>query len=171
MSTMGWGHVVLLLVPRNLSVGGGNHVHMVPIYVTDGICARPHRGIPSSGGSICTSNTILSSPALGSSTTSAFATVPRTRRRCRRLMKLLLMSQQQVPPSKASCTFWALEWFLFGVGTLVTFQMFQSGKRTLASSTDMRTRLVGLGWRKLLRRSRGGGSSSSSVHRNRRGFR
>ena len=43
-------------------------------------------------------------------------------------MKLLLVTQKQVSPGKASCALWAFERLFFGMGPLVTFQMFQSGK-------------------------------------------
>lgn len=103
-------------------------MHMVSVHMANSIRARSHRGIPGPG-SVGASNTVLSSSALsGSGTTSTLTAVPRSRRGRCRLVKLLLVPQEQVSPSKASCTFRTLERFLFSVGTLMTFQMFQSGK-------------------------------------------
>lgn len=129
VSAVGWGHV-MLLGPRNLGIRGRDHMHMVPIHMADGIRARSHRSIIGGGSrGICTSDAVLSSSALsGSSTASTFTTVSWSRRGRRSLVKLLLVSQEQISPSKASCAFRALERFLLGVGTFMTFQMFQSGK-------------------------------------------
>lgn len=113
----------------NLGVRGSDHMHVVSVYMTNSVCAGPHRAIPSgSGRGICTSNAVLSSSALGGRTAGTLATVSRTRRGGRRLVELLLVTQEQVSSSEASRAFWTLEGFLFGVGALVTFQVFQSGK-------------------------------------------
>ena len=62
-------------------------------------------------------------------------------------MKLLLVAQKQISSSKTSCALGTFEGFLFGVGAFVTFQVLQASKGALASSTNMGTRLVGLGGR------------------------
>lgn len=62
-------------------------------------------------------------------------------------MQLLLVAQQQVPPSKTSFAIGALKWLLFGVGTLMPLQMLKTSKCALTSRANMWTRLVGLwGW-------------------------
>lgn len=119
----------MLLVSRHLGVGCGNHVHMIPIDMTDGIRTGPHRGITSGRGIRGTSNAILPSSALGgSSAASAFATVPWARRGSCRLVELLLMPQEQIPPSKASCAFRTFERFFLCMRAFVTFQVFQTGE-------------------------------------------
>lgn len=60
-------------------------------------------------------------------------------------MQLLLVPQQQITSSKASCAVGAFERFLLGVRALMTLQVLQSRKRATASSTNMRPRLVCLG--------------------------
>lgn len=130
MAAVGRGHM-MLLVSCDLSIGSRNHMHMIAVDMANSICAGPHRGIRRGGlgGSICTSNAILTSSALScGSAASTFATVSRPRRGGRGLVKLLLVAQEQISPGKASCAFGALERFLFSVGTFVTFQVFQSGK-------------------------------------------
>lgn len=63
-------------------------------------------------------------------------------------MQLLLVAQQQIPPSKTSFAIGALKWLLFGMGSLVPLQMLKASKCALTSRADMRTRLVGLwGWK------------------------
>lgn len=61
-------------------------------------------------------------------------------------MQLLLVTQEQIPSGKASCAFWTFKGLLFGVRSLMAFQMLQPGKGALAGPADMWTRLVGLGW-------------------------
>lgn len=60
-------------------------------------------------------------------------------------MQLLLVSQQKIPSGKTSSALVTCKWFLFGVGTLVPLQMFQSSKRSSASCTNMGSRLIGFG--------------------------
>lgn len=64
-------------------------------------------------------------------------------------MKLLLVSQQQIATGKASCALGTLEGLFLCVGTLVTFQMLQSGKRALTSRAHMGAGFIGLGRREI----------------------
>jgi hypothetical protein len=59
-------------------------------------------------------------------------------------MQLLLVSEKQVPSSKAPCAFRALKGFLLCVRALMSFQMLQSGKGALTSLTNVRAGLIGL---------------------------
>lgn len=77
-------------------------------------------------------------------------------------MKLLLMPQKQISPSKASRAFWTLKRLLLGMGSLMALQMLKAGKRALAGATDVRSGFIGL-WRREIGRTLG-------VHRNGRGF-
>lgn len=62
-------------------------------------------------------------------------------------MQLLLVAQQQVPPSKTPFAIGALKWLLLCMGALMPLQMLEASKCALTSRTDMWTRLVGLwGW-------------------------
>ena len=63
-------------------------------------------------------------------------------------MKLLLMSQQQISPCKASGAFRAFKGLFLGVRSFVTFQMLESSKRTTTGSTHVRPWFVCLGRRK-----------------------
>lgn len=60
-------------------------------------------------------------------------------------MQLLLMPQEQIAASKAPGALWTLEWFFFGVGSLVALQVLQTGKGALASAADVGSRFVSLG--------------------------
>ena len=55
------------------------------------------------------------------------------------------MPKEQIPSGKAPRALWTFERFLFRMGPFMSFEMFQPGKRPSTSSTDMRSRLVGLG--------------------------
>lgn len=61
-------------------------------------------------------------------------------------MKLLLMSEEEIPTSETSGTFRAFEWLLLRVRTLMTLQVLQTSKRPGTCCTDVRPRLIGLGW-------------------------
>lgn len=78
-------------------------------------------------------------------------------------MQLLLVAQQQVPPSKTSFAIGALKWLLFGVGTLMPLQMLKTSKCALTCRADMWTRLVGF-W------GREGGRRCLGVNGNGGGF-
>jgi hypothetical protein len=60
-------------------------------------------------------------------------------------MQLLLMPEQQITTSKASCAIGAFKGLLLGVRALMTLQVLQSRKGATAGSTDMRPGLVCLG--------------------------
>lgn len=85
------------------------------------------------------------------------ATIAGTGRRSRRLVKLLLVTQQHIATGEASIAFRTLEGFLLGVGALVSLEMFQSGERPLAGAANVRARLIRLGRREISRVIVGGG--------------
>ncbi len=161
-----------VLIPGDGSVGGSDHLHVVRVDVADGICPRAHRAIVRGGGrgrgsssSVCSGNAVLSSAALGgSSTAGALPSVPWARGGGGGLVKLLLVAQQQVPTSKASCALGTLKGLLLGVRAFVPLQMLEAGEGALAGSADMRTRLVGLGRRKGRGRGSRRGSFGGRVH-------
>lgn len=133
-----------------------NHLHRTLVDVADRVGPRAHGRSVTVRISVRVGDAVLAGSALGGSTTRRFASVPWAGRGCGRLMELLLVSQQQIATGKASGAFWALKWLLLRVGTLVSLEMLESRKRTLAGSADMRARLVGL-WRgEVGRRFRGG---------------
>lgn len=93
---------------------------------------------------------IFANPAARYCAAHAFsAAASRTRRCAPDRMELLLVPQQEIPAGKASRALLAFEGFLLGMRSLVSFQVFQSCERTSAGTADMRSRLVGLGRRKL----------------------
>ena len=134
--------------------------------MADGVRPGPHRGSRTSGhgsSSGACDAVFPNSASAACGTTSALSTIARTRRRCGRLVQLLLVSQKQIPSGKASRALWTFERLLFGVRALVTLQVLQAGKGALAGLADMRARLVGLGWWEVARRRLG-------VYRDRRSF-
>lgn len=64
------------------------------------------------------------------------------RRGCGSKMKLLLMSQKQVPACKTPCALWTLERLLFRMGSFVPLKMLEARKGALAGTTDVRTRFI-----------------------------
>ena len=62
-------------------------------------------------------------------------------------MEFLLGSEEEVPAGEASRTLGALERLLLGMGTLMTLQMLEPGKRSIAGPADVRPRFVSLGGR------------------------
>jgi hypothetical protein len=64
-------------------------------------------------------------------------------------VKLLLVTQQQIAAGEASFAFGTLEGFFFGVGALVSLEMFQSGEGSLAGVANVQARLVRLGRREI----------------------
>lgn len=60
-------------------------------------------------------------------------------------MKLLLVPQQQITTSEASCAFWTLKGLFLGMRALMALKMLQARKRSLASVADVWTRLIGFG--------------------------
>lgn len=60
-------------------------------------------------------------------------------------MQLLLMPEQQITTSEASCAIGAFKGLLLGVRALMTLQVLQSRKGATAGGTDMGPRLVCLG--------------------------
>lgn len=59
------------------------------------------------------------------------------------------MSKEEIPSREASCTLRASKWLFFGVRAFVPFQMLKTSKGPSACSTNMRSRLVRLGWREV----------------------
>lgn len=61
------------------------------------------------------------------------------------------MTEHQISAGKAAATSGTLVWLFVGMGTLVTFQVFQASKRPSTNGADMRTRLVGSNLERFLR--------------------
>lgn len=59
-------------------------------------------------------------------------------------MKLLLVSQQEVPPGKTSRAFWTLKRLFFGMRSFVPLQVLESRKCMTAGKADMRPGLISL---------------------------
>lgn len=146
---------------RNGGIGSGQHLHRSSVDVTDGVGSRPHgRARGGRGGSIGTGDAVLSHPAgARGSTGSALTAIAWAGGRGGGLVEFLLMTQEEVPPSKAPRTLWTLKGLLFCVRPLVAFQVFQSSKGTQTCRADVRPRLVRLGG------GEGGGSRSFGIHR------
>ena len=143
-------------------------LHGLPVDVADGVCSGAPGRILSPASSTCTtSRAIFAAATLTRRAADTLPTVPRSARRRGGLVKFLLMTQQEISASKASCTLWALERFLVGVGALVTFQVLETGERPLTCLTDVWARLVGLrvqvGNRGLGAGSYGGSCSAKSA--------
>lgn len=116
--------------------------------MADGVCPGPHRGGASIRSSIGARDAVLADsagPWCGPAST--FPTVARTRRRRGRLMKFLLVPQEQITASKAPRALGAFERLLLGMRPLVALQMFQTSKRALAGAANVWARLVRLGRR------------------------
>jgi len=60
-------------------------------------------------------------------------------------MQLLLVAEQQIPSGETPGTLGALERLLFGVRAFVALKMLEARERSSAGSTNVRTRLFGLG--------------------------
>lgn len=112
------------------------------IDVTDGIGAGPH------GGGVVDDGVLAH--AVGASARGPRALSPaiaRARGWSGGHVEFLLVSQEQVPTSETAGTVRTLERLLFGVGALMTFEMFQPSERATAGGAAMGPRLVGLGRR------------------------
>lgn len=145
--------------PGNRGIGGRHPLHMSAVHMTYSVRSRSHSCGSGDGSSIGSRNAILPhSTRAGRGTGSALTAVARTRGGSGGLVELLLMPQEQVSPSKASCTFGTLERLLFCVRPLMAFQVFQSSKPALAGRADVRSGLVRLWW--------GEGSRSFGVYGN-----
>ena len=134
--------------PRHGRVRAGEHLD---VDMADCICPRPHRGVRSSGGGgICARDAVLPSSALnGSSTGRALAPVAGARGGRCRLVQLLLVPQEKVAAGEAPRALGAGEGLLLGVGSFMTLQMLQASEGSLAGSTYVGTRLIGLGGREV----------------------
>jgi hypothetical protein len=122
-------------------------LHGRVVNMADGVGTGSHGG-PSVGSSrVCPSDAVLAGAALTrSSAAGRLTAVAWARGGRRRLMELLLVTQQQVAPGEASRALRALKRLLLCVGTLVAFQVLQSGKGTLAGCADVRAGLIGFWW-------------------------
>lgn len=130
----------------------GRGGRVAPIWKTQGRCtdvadrvgSRPHRGGAVSDGVLAHA---IGARTRTRSTRTLAATVsgPRGWGCCH--MQLLLVPQQQITSSEASCTVRAFKGLLFGVRALMTLQVLQSRKGATTSSTNMGSRLVCL-WRR-----------------------
>lgn len=131
--------------------------------MADGVGSGTHgsRGVCSRS-SVGTSDAVLAGATRSRrNAAGALTAIAGARRRGGRLVKLLLVSQQQIATSEASRAFRALKRLLLGVGALVAFQMLQSGEGALTSRAHMRAGLIGFGGRKIGRRLRVHGNSRS----------
>jgi hypothetical protein len=110
--------------------------------VANRVGTRPHRSGAVSDGVLA--HTIGARTRTRSTRTlSATVSGPRGWGRCH--MQLLLMPQQQITASEASCAIGAFKGLFLGVRALMTFQVLQSREGATASGTDMRPWLVCLG--------------------------
>lgn len=129
-----------------------HHLHGSAVNMADCVGAGAHRvaSARTSAARADSSNDAVfaSSTLAGSGTACAFATVARPGRRGCCLVQFLLVAQQEVAAGKTTCALGALERLLLGMRSLMAFQMLQACEGALASLTDMRPRLVGLGRRK-----------------------
>lgn len=90
---------------------------------------------------------VLPDPSTGRDNTAgalAPRTCPRTGAAGSRLMKLLLVTQQQIPTREAPRAFRAFEWLFLRVGPLMALEMFQTRERTRAGLADVGPRLIRL---------------------------
>lgn len=138
----------------NLGICRSDHLHSGTINMADRVRPGSHRSRSScrsgSGSrSARTGHAVLPDPGSRRRPTRALTAVARSRRRCSCLVELLLVTQKQIPSGKASRALGAFKRLLFGVRSLVAFQMFQSGEGALASAADVWARLVGLGRREI----------------------
>lgn len=92
---------------------------------TYGVGSGPHGSRVGGSVWVGAGDTVLASAALTQSrTTSTFSAVSRASGGSCGLVELLLMTQQQVPPSKTSLALGTFKRLLFGMGAFVSLQVF-----------------------------------------------
>lgn len=138
--------------PRHWHAGGGHQSQSVPVHMADGVGSRSHRRSPIPRQASCggIGHGVLAHSPGGASHRTARA-LPSSATRPggggRALVKLLLVSKQQVPSGKTSGALRTGKRFLLGMGAFVALQMLQSRKGSRTCPAHMRSRLVGLGRR------------------------
>ena len=104
-------------------------LHGLSVNVADGVCSgAPSRILSSAASAYAAGRTIFAGATLTRRAADTLPTVTWPARRRGGLVKFLLMTQQEISASKASCALWAFERLLVGVRALVTFQVLETGE-------------------------------------------